>query len=339
MRARPWTGRPPAVWSLAMLYVFAGASLAGGALAPMSARAPVHLDEGLSATCLVTAASIYLAGRRLPRWCLAVLLVFAEALASLLVAHSHSAAGAILVGMHYPWLACYAALFLGPYITAAAVLLGSLGFATGLVFSGLPHLAAAWGGVTLSSAGIAAVLARLTETLRRQTETDPLTRVANRAGLERAALREIARVARRGDPLAVAVLDIDGLKGVNDVFGHAAGDALLRRAVAEWGVRLRGEDVLARIGGDEFVILLPDTDAAGAQDLVRRLAEAGEVPFCAGVAQWLAAETLGALLARADSAMYARKRHRPVEPPLAIPDPRAGENGSSSTARTATLSG
>jgi diguanylate cyclase (GGDEF)-like protein len=138
--------------------------------------------------------------------------------------------------------------------------------------------------------------------------TDPLTGLPNRrtldAELERA-LREAA------DPgVCVAMLDFDHFKAFNDVHGHTAGDRLLKEAAAAWGTHLRPADVLARWGGEEFAVLLPACDLAGAQLVVERLRAAlpGGQSCSAGIAQWDGEESPGALIHRADTALYAAKR-------------------------------
>lgn len=310
MRARRFTSCPPQVWSLALLTLVGGLSAAGGAFAPMSAHAPVGLDEALAVTSVVLSSGLFLAGKRAPAWLLVAALAVLEALASLLVAESRTAAGVLLVGMYYPWLAAYAAMFLGPGSAALATVGVSAGFAAGLAAGGIPHLAAAWGTVTLSTAGAAFTLFRLSAALRRQSETDPLTGAVSRAGLDRLAVRRRARWSRSAAAVSVVVVDLDGLKTVNDRFGHAAGDALLRASVEDWRPALRRADVLARTGGDEFVFVLADTDEGGARCFVHRLAELGKTPFSAGAAQRGPGESFDEVLARADSAMYANKRDR-----------------------------
>src|SRR5579875_208969 len=94
--------------------------------------------------------------------------------------------------------------------------------------------------------------------------TDPLTRVANRRALLAAAEHEIARHRRAERPFAVVMIDLDGFKQVNDRYGHAAGDDLLREVAAALAHAMRGQDTVARFGGDEFCVLAPDTDADGA---------------------------------------------------------------------------
>lgn len=101
--------------------------------------------------------------------------------------------------------------------------------------------------------------------------SDPLTGLLNRRGLEEALTREEARAGRDGNPIAVVLLDVDGLKAVNDGHGHAAGDALLRTLGLALRAGARASDVVARLGGDEFAALLPGADQAGAAAYVGRL--------------------------------------------------------------------
>ena len=109
---------------------------------------------------------------------------------------------------------------------------------------------------------------------------DALTGVANRRALMLALERELARAARQRTPLALLMLDIDHFKRVNDHYGHLAGDQVLRHTVQVVGQRLRTQDLLGRYGGEEFLILLPDTDLAGAQQLGQLLCQAVQATRC-----------------------------------------------------------
>ena len=122
--------------------------------------------------------------------------------------------------------------------------------------------------------------------------TDGLTGLPNRRALT-ARLKDAQQVSRRrGDHLALAMLDLDEFKAFNDSFGHLAGDDLLRTFATQLRARLRGVDFVARYGGEEFCVVLPSADAAGAERLLDELHErlregdAGRVTFSAGVAVW-----------------------------------------------------
>jgi len=120
---------------------------------------------------------------------------------------------------------------------------------------------------------------------------------------------EVSRAGRSGDPLTVVVLDIDRFKAYNDRFGHAAGDRLLGSCAAHWLAGVRAVDVLARIGGEEFGLLLPDCTTEGGIEIMRRLSAATRElrTFSAGLAQWIPGETGASLVSRADEALYEAK--------------------------------
>jgi diguanylate cyclase (GGDEF)-like protein len=145
--------------------------------------------------------------------------------------------------------------------------------------------------------------------LHRQARTDELTALPNRRAWDEAVVREIARAQRSGEPLCVALLDLDHFKAYNDTHGHPAGDAHLRRTAAAWRRELRAIDVLARYGGEEFGVLLPSCDPEMAREVIDRVRAAtphGETAS-AGVVQFDGSEPPDSLLARADAALYRAK--------------------------------
>ena len=104
-----------------------------------------------------------------------------------------------------------------------------------------------------------------------QARTDPLTRLPNRAALFDVCGRELVRAVRYGHPMALAMIDLDGFKLFNDVHGHLAGDLVLRQVGKALLQAHRGMEFLARYGGDEFILLMPETDAAGAAAAANRI--------------------------------------------------------------------
>jgi diguanylate cyclase (GGDEF)-like protein/PAS domain S-box-containing protein len=148
--------------------------------------------------------------------------------------------------------------------------------------------------------------------LREQALTDDLTGLPNRRRFSQELSRELARSRRQGTEFAVAMLDVDGFKAFNDANGHAGGDNLLRAITREWSAALRRSDLLARMGGDEFAITLPDCSPELALTVVGRVQDSTEalIASSAGIASSHAAETGEDLLARADAALYDAKRTR-----------------------------
>ena len=162
-------------------------------------------------------------------------------------------------------------------------------------------------------ASMAIERADLAARLERQALTDPLTGLLNRRGLARELDREMARAARRGSPLGLALMDLDNFKAYNDENGHAAGDRLLVRAARTWSARIRLQDTLARYGGEEFVVLLPDCGVGSASPLEVvervRVATPDAQTASVGLVIWDGSEPAHRLVERADAALYAAKDH------------------------------
>ncbi len=150
-----------------------------------------------------------------------------------------------------------------------------------------------------------------------QARTDALTGLLNRRGFETQMAFAVALARRSSRPLSLITVDVDHFKRVNDTYGHEAGDEVLRRLARTLESRLRGSDVVARLGGEEFVALLPDTDLTGAQSIAQALVTAmaeqqdpvvGTITVSAGVATMRGADDTGAaMLRRGDAALYEAK--------------------------------
>ena len=165
---------------------------------------------------------------------------------------------------------------------------------------------------------VAAVQRELDETSRLVT-LDPLTGALNRRGLQEMFDKEASRAVRRQGSLCVALLDLDNFKQFNDTYGHQGGDDALTHLVSTVRENLRPQDSVARFGGEEFILLYPETSLEEAAAALTRLQRALTsalfllndqkvlITFSAGVTPWIPEETLEAVAARADKAMYRAK--------------------------------
>ncbi|GFK93384.1 putative diguanylate cyclase AdrA [Fundidesulfovibrio magnetotacticus] len=160
---------------------------------------------------------------------------------------------------------------------------------------------------------------RVEAKLRELVTQDILTGIANRRAFLHTLHREVRRCRRHGHALSVAVLDLDHFKAINDHWGHLAGDDALKTFVRACSDELRGADTFGRLGGEEFGLILPETDMDGAQVLAGRILErvraisitwpGGTIRFTVslGLAELAPEDTLETLFLRADQAMYQAK--------------------------------
>jgi two-component system cell cycle response regulator len=163
-------------------------------------------------------------------------------------------------------------------------------------------------------------LRRSAEAASERSMTDALTGLLNRYGLHRALQRELSEARRYSRPLSCLLIDIDFFKAVNDTYGHAAGDAALQQAARVITESVRGSDVVCRYGGEEFLVLAPETGLEGARALADKIrlsftsglfGDAGRVfplTLSAGVAQLGEQESGNDMIARADEALYHAKQ-------------------------------
>ena len=172
------------------------------------------------------------------------------------------------------------------------------------------------------------------EILRNLAMVDPLTGLYNRRLAIQRLAAEVARSERRGHPLTVLTLDLNDFKQINDMHGHPAGDQVLQEFAAHLNRVIRGSDLAVRLGGDEFLVLLPECTLEQLELVLERLGslrvdwQGHQIPvtFSAGWRQYAIGDCPEELLAHADQALYASKRaskkaDQPSRPAEIVPDP------------------
>lgn len=224
----------------------------------------------------------------------------------------------VLAVMAVTWIGCRRHAVLVAVLAAAEGLLAQLAADSWTSLS----LSVVWNSLTLLV--VLSLVAMLLDSLHRALEhqrhlaaVDSLTGALNRRAFEIAAERERLRAARHGTALSLAYLDIDHFKAANDRLGHHAGDRVLAQVARAIAEAVRGTDLFARMGGDEFVLLLPETDAREAMTVVQRVrAAAASAARVAGYPVALSAgittfrfppESVDAMLAAADDLLYKAK--------------------------------
>jgi len=333
--AAPSEALPPPVDSsfatALMAKILAALFAAGAALALLLVLLPHSQDASETGLLVVIAVAVLVAGGLytqsswLPERALPLVLAIGSSLVTC-VAYFSALTPSPLV-FFYVWVCLYSAYFFTVRQTAWQLAYVGLAYLVLLLERQPDGGPAAWWLVGMGTLAVAAVVIRgmrshvesLIASLYDASRTDPLTRLANRRGHRETLDLELERARRNESPLALLMLDLDHFKEVNDRCGHHVGDAALRRAAAILAEGKRKLDAVARVGGEEFALVLPNTDAHEAFTLAERLRCSLRDEF-AGDAVTLTASlgvsafpqhgaTAGALLRTADEALYAAKNN------------------------------
>ncbi len=210
----------------------------------------------------------------------------------------------------YPMLACYLGWFFRRWTARATVLAAFSLSGTALASNPYDGLAVTWFNLGLASLFCLEAAGYLRRKLDHEINTDPLTGALNRAGLRSRIEQALAKKDRAGGDLTLTLLDVDDFKLHNDSHGHAAGDLVLRELVRQARTVLRPTDVIMRVGGDEFMILLPGTTAATAVAVLDRIKQLTGDTWSYGLAIAGSADDATTLTERADTDLYLNKRIR-----------------------------
>jgi diguanylate cyclase (GGDEF)-like protein len=292
---------------------------------PHSADREIGGMAAVAIAAYAVAASFLIGFDRLPTWCFQLAPLLGTVLVSLGIYFAGPEVPAAYA-MYYFWVALAACYFFRPAVAATHLALASLAYAIVLVLArgdvAQPALKWALASGTLFGGGAAMMALRgqmrhLLSELDSVARTDPLTGLANRRQLEDRFAAEIDRATRGGRPLSLLVLDLDWFKEFNDRFGHRAGDRALVAFGAALGRATRTSDLVARLGGQEFAVLAPETDEPDAFLLAERLRAEVRVAFArqpekltvsCGIASFPAHGIApGELMYAADRALYEAK--------------------------------
>ncbi len=303
-------GSQTSATALAVLIALGAAQCIGFALWPPSAS---YAPDVLAAAggCLGVLAGITLwALPHLNPWFLDVWVTVLTIAVAVAAYYGDSASSQLAAAMGLCLLAAYSGYFLpARHIVFQVGLMIAL-FTAVVIAS--PHLGSPVyaASVIVTLVALAWLVWRVAAMLAAAAVRDPLTGVLNRRGLSEAATLVHSMALRADRRTCVVAIDLNDFKGYNDRHGHAAGDALLEELARAWQRSLRSTDILARTGGDEFVLVLVDTDTAAAHALLARLHEVSRSRWSSGVVEWARGEPLDDVLRRADQALYLAKTHR-----------------------------
>jgi len=303
-----WRGRSVLSLATALLYLVGGVELTWSGIFHDEGRSPRPLLLTLGVIALVCTVWAVVRGRRFTRPEALVMLVANMVTVVLLSSTTHVALGAVSNGVSLPLTGVYASWLLMPrarfvvYAGAVAwfiVLIGDSRFSSAIGFS-----------VAVETVLASEITRAFFRRVQELSNLDRLTQVLNRHGLETMGGWLIDDARRRGRPLSLAVVDLDGLREMNNQHGHAAGDALLLRATNEWVAELGRRALVGRMGGDEFVLFFPGLGDEAARYTVDEMRARSEVSWTAGVTDLQTGDTYTTMVERADAEMYYAKRQR-----------------------------
>ncbi len=305
-----WGRYPGPVWTLIAWSLLSGLNLLFAITFPANNKPPDPTTVGTCLYALLIVITLLVLGPRTPNWLLLAFLSGAIGATTMLVYGALTPLGGAVFALPYVVYSSYAALWWRRRVAVAFLLVMAIAYFAVLSLRGaMPYMLVTWLVIMTICMGLVLLLGYLVNHLVSIATVDPLTGLLNRTGLM--TLLVLAPTAgRRTQPRTVAVIDLDGLKQVNDTEGHRAGDVVLH----DFGQALRGiaraDDIVARTGGDEFLVVLPVTTEDQAEVFLARLARSTDISWSSGVSAWNPDMSYDEAIARADERMYQAKRDR-----------------------------
>jgi diguanylate cyclase (GGDEF)-like protein len=300
----------PPTSALAAMFLGGCVSLILGAAFPLSPLAPVHYYEVSATVCLVASPILFFFGERWSGVVLPIGILGAIVLLSITVAIARTSDGTALCAFAFQWLAVFLAYFLPWRIAATYMALAMVALNIALVENATHWERHARVVITGSFVAIFALLAHLVYRLRVQATKDHLTGLLNRTGLIERARTEVPKALRQGQSVTLCAIDLDDFKSVNDEVGHLGADRLLVDLAAHWRTVLNDRAILARYGGDEFIMICCDLGADGIDAVLDEMREESPLAWSAGYAPLDDVATIDLSIGIADRMLYRMKSER-----------------------------
>lgn len=297
---------PAKTWTLALLHGTSAVGLAAIAAAPLSG-APTRVEAACGVVLVLAAAALLTCGARFSDRTLLALAGVRVLVAGVVLAAARSGGASLFGSAGLIWVGLWVTGFFSTRAVVIALVSEAAVIGAASVVN-TQHLRTLVDAIPMLTGSLilSVLLAQILGNLRHEARHDELTGLLNRRGLDQA-LRELWEGRRFAGTASLVVVDLDGLKLVNDHAGHLAGDQMLVTFATEMQTAARGVDLVARIGGDEFIAILPGFSAVEATRWAARLHDASGVAWSFGVAERGPDEGLDTWLGRADKLMYVAK--------------------------------
>lgn len=301
---------PPLTAATAIMFGCASVLLVAGALMWEPGKNPRWVITSLAFVALVFLSWTLIRGTRFTRWEALFMAGVQLFTIGCMTWTTDLGLGAFANGTVLPIIGVYVVWFLHPIAGRIVLFAGAAWWFVAILHQDRPILVSFALSLLAQTIVSTEVLSGIKRRMDRVARTDALTGALNRLGVSEVLEREMARSERRGLTLCVVSIDLDGLRAVNNTLGHTAGDRLLETSTRHWRERVRRGDVIGRVGGDEFLFVLPSTTMDEADQMIRRLAETSPGAWSAGIAMAKPGDTVETLLERADQRMYVQKAAR-----------------------------